>query len=207
MAQFGPFCRRDSWLVVRGVWERFITHLSMWFLHVCGLLMLLLVVFPWVGRVAIALVEGVGAMDVAGTLELVEEVEDLGEILDGTFGCPLKLLELRSMWSKWWLWLVRLWWHPYLLKYSHLNLSCCFVFILSCRCSLILLMNNLALSKTWSSDGSETEIWAVLVVWLERLSLNLLYCSALCLSNIARIPLIFLIHSYRSSFSALWMIW
>ena len=66
----------------------------MWSLHVCGLLMLPLVGFPWVGWVAIALVEDVGAMDVAGTLEVVEEVEGLGEILDGTFGCPLKLLEL-----------------------------------------------------------------------------------------------------------------
>ena len=28
-------------------------------------------------------------MDVAGTLEVVEEVEDLGEILDGTIGCLL----------------------------------------------------------------------------------------------------------------------
>ena len=55
----------------------------MWSLHVCGLLALLLVGFPWVGRVAVALVEGVGAMDVAETLEVVEEVEeveDLGEI-------------------------------------------------------------------------------------------------------------------------------
>ena len=44
-----------------------------------GLLPLPLVMLPWVGRVAIALVEGVGAMDVAATLEVVEEVEDLGE--------------------------------------------------------------------------------------------------------------------------------
>ena len=35
-----------------------------------------------------------GAMDVAGTLEVLEVVEVLGEILDGTFGWPLKLLEL-----------------------------------------------------------------------------------------------------------------
>ena len=35
-----------------------------------------------------------GPMGVAGTLEVVEVEEDLGEILDGTFGWPLKLLEL-----------------------------------------------------------------------------------------------------------------
>ena len=34
------------------------------------------------------LVEGVGAMGVAGTLEVMEDVEGLGELLDGTFGCP-----------------------------------------------------------------------------------------------------------------------
>ena len=56
-------------------------------------------------------------------------------------------------------------------------------------------MNNLALSKTWSCDVSETEIRSVLVVWFEIISLNFEYCSALCLSSIARIPLIFLMHS------------
>ena len=66
----------------------------MWSLHVCGLLPLPLVGLPWVGRVAIVLVEGVGAMEVAATLEVVEEVEDLGEIQDGMIGCPPKLLEL-----------------------------------------------------------------------------------------------------------------
>ena len=48
------------------------------------------------------LVEGVGAMGVAGTLEVMEDMEGLGELLDGTFGCPPKTLELQSMWSKWW---------------------------------------------------------------------------------------------------------
>ena len=38
--------------------------------------------------------EGGGVMDVAGTLEVPEFVEDPGEILDGTFGWPLKPLEL-----------------------------------------------------------------------------------------------------------------
>ena len=55
-----------------------------------------------------------------------------------------------------------------------------FVFIFSCRWSLILWMKSLALSKivsgSWSCTGSETEIGAVLA-WLrpEMLSLNLLY--------------------------------
>ena len=46
--------------------------------------------------------EGVGAMDVAGTLELMEDVEGLGELLDVTFGCLPKALELQWMWSKNW---------------------------------------------------------------------------------------------------------
>ena len=28
MAKLGPFWRSESWSVVRGVWESFITHLS-----------------------------------------------------------------------------------------------------------------------------------------------------------------------------------
>ena len=28
IAKFGPFCRRDNCSLVRGVWERLITHLS-----------------------------------------------------------------------------------------------------------------------------------------------------------------------------------
>ena len=38
--------------------------------------------------------EGIGGLGVAETLEVVEVVEVLGELLDGTFGWPLKLLEL-----------------------------------------------------------------------------------------------------------------
>ena len=53
--------------------------------------------------VVVWLVEGGGALDVAGTLEVLEDVEGLGEILDGTFDWPLKLLELPSMLSKRWL--------------------------------------------------------------------------------------------------------
>ena len=46
------------------------------------------------GWVSTAWVEGEGAMGVAGMLEVVEVVVDLVENLDGTFGCPLKVLEL-----------------------------------------------------------------------------------------------------------------
>ena len=69
----------------------------------------------------------------------------------------------------------------------------CFYFV--GQCSLILLMRSLALSKTWSNGVSETEVRAVLVEELLRLSLNFEYCSALCLSSIARIPFMFLMHS------------
>ena len=94
MAKLGPFSRRDNCSLVRGVLERLITHLSVWSVHVWVLLGLLLGGSPFVVWVAVVLVEGVGSMGVAGTLEVVEVVEDVGEKLDGTFGCPLKLLEL-----------------------------------------------------------------------------------------------------------------
>ena len=80
--------------LVRGVLERLITHLSIWSLHVWVLLGLPLGGSPCVVWVAVVLVEGVGPMGVAGTLEVMEVVEDLGEKLDATFGCLLKLLEL-----------------------------------------------------------------------------------------------------------------
>ena len=43
-----------------------------------------LVGFPCDVRVDVKLVEGVGGLGVAGTLEEVEVVADLGELLDGT---------------------------------------------------------------------------------------------------------------------------
>ena len=54
-----------------------------WGCHCLGFLVLYGCPLCWV--------EGVGAMGMAGTLEVVE---DLGEKLDGTFGCLLKLLGL-----------------------------------------------------------------------------------------------------------------
>ena len=108
VVKFGPFCKRDNCLLVRGVLERLITHLSVWSLHVCVLMGLLLGGSPGVGLVAAVLVEGVGPMGVAGTLEVVEVEVELDEKLDGTFGCPLKVLELLLMWSKLWVCLLRL---------------------------------------------------------------------------------------------------
>ena len=64
--------------------ERLITHLSMWLVHVW---LVLGVGGLGAGWVAAVCVEGVGAMGVAGTLEVVEVVVDLVENLDGTFGC------------------------------------------------------------------------------------------------------------------------
>ena len=108
MAKLGPFCRRDNCSLVRGVLERLITYLSVWSLHVCVVMGLPLGGSPGAGLVTAVLVEGVGAMDVAGTLEVVEVEVELEEKLDGTFCCLLKVLELLLMWSKRWLHLLRL---------------------------------------------------------------------------------------------------
>ena len=99
MAKLGPFCKRDNCSSVRGVFERLITHLSMWLVHVW---LVLDGGSPGAGCVATAWVEGVGAMGVAGTLEVVEVGVELVENLDGTFGCPLKVFELLLVLSKWW---------------------------------------------------------------------------------------------------------
>ena len=70
MAKFGPFCRNDNCSVVRGVLDRLITHLLVWSVHVSlelegGSL------GAGLGAGAV-LVEGVGAMGVAGTVDWVE---------------------------------------------------------------------------------------------------------------------------------------
>ena len=63
-------------------------------LHECGLGGLPLMGLSCVGGLAMVVVGGVGSTDVAGTLEVMEGVEVLGELLDGTFGWPLKPLLL-----------------------------------------------------------------------------------------------------------------
>ena len=77
--------------------ERLITHLSVWLVHVW-----LEVGCPGAGWLAsgwksTAWVEGMGAMGVAGMLEVEEWLVVLVEILDGTFDCLLKDWELWSM--------------------------------------------------------------------------------------------------------------
>ena len=94
MAKFGPFCRSVNCLLERGVLERLITHLSNGALHVCGLGGLPLMGLSCVGGLDVVVVESVGGTAVAGTLEVMEGVEVLGELLDGTFGWPLKPLLL-----------------------------------------------------------------------------------------------------------------
>ena len=47
-----------------------------------------LIGLPCVGGGTMVVVEGVEGTDVAGTLEVMEGVEVLGVLLDGTFGWP-----------------------------------------------------------------------------------------------------------------------
>ena len=94
MAKLGPFCRRVSSWLERGVLERLITLLPAGALHVCGLRGLLLIGLPCVGGWTVVVVEGVEGTGVAGTLEVMEGVEVLGVLLDGTFGWLLKPLLL-----------------------------------------------------------------------------------------------------------------
>ena len=94
MAKLGPFCRRDNCSLNRGGLEKFITHLSVWSVHVWlvmegGSLV--------AGLVSTMLMQGVGAMGVAGMLVEVEVAVEVLEILDGTSGCVLKAFGLLSM--------------------------------------------------------------------------------------------------------------
>ena len=70
--------------------ERLMTHLSMWLVHVWLETGCLGAGWLAAGWKTAAWVEGVGAMGVAGTLEVEELLVDLVEKLDGTFDCPLK---------------------------------------------------------------------------------------------------------------------
>ena len=101
MVKFGPFCRRDSCPGVRGVLERLNTHFLMCssVLHVCLELEggCLGAVVGAMGAESI-LEEGVEAMGVAGIGGMSLVLEEVVEILDGTFDCPLKaqLVLLKS---------------------------------------------------------------------------------------------------------------
>ena len=88
MAKLGPFCSRDNCSLVRGGLERLITHLLVQSVHVW---LVLEGVSPGAGLVFVVLLEGVGAMGVAGMLVGVEAVVEVLDILDGTFGCLLKV--------------------------------------------------------------------------------------------------------------------
>ena len=85
----GPFCRSDNCSMVRGVWDRLITHLLVQSVHVS----LELVGGSPGGKLGAGavLVEGVGAMGVAGTVDWLEVGADVLEKLDGTFQCPLQV--------------------------------------------------------------------------------------------------------------------
>ena len=150
MAKFGPFCRSDNCSRMRGVLDKLITHLLVQSIHVCSWL------DCWSPGVGWGAGAGAGrrcgAVGVAGTVECLEDaVEVLGK-LDGTFGCLLKVFS-QSMLSTFVVCLVRLSKCPYHSKNRCSNLLMCFPFILLCLCSLILLINNLLLSKSRSASG------------------------------------------------------
>ena len=84
----GPFCSRDNCSWVRGFLERLITHLSVQSVHVW---LVLEGGSPGAGLVSVVLLEDVGAMGVAGTVVGLEAVVEVLDILDGTFGCLLKV--------------------------------------------------------------------------------------------------------------------
>ena len=91
MAKLGPFCRSDNCSGVRGVLDKLITHLLVQSIHVSMWLE------GWglgaglgAGAGAV-LVEGVGAMGVAGTVDWLEAGTEVLKKLDGTFQCPLKV--------------------------------------------------------------------------------------------------------------------
>ena len=88
IAKLGSFCSRDNCSLVRGVLDRLITHL------------LVQSVYVWLrleggslgaGLESVVLLEGVGAMGVAGTVVRWEAVVEVLDIVDGTFQCLLKV--------------------------------------------------------------------------------------------------------------------
>ena len=91
MAKLGPFCSRDNCSLVRGVLDRLITHLLVQSVHV---LLVLEGGSLGAGLESVFLLEGVGAMGVAGTVVGLEAVVEVLNILDGTFQCLLKVFWL-----------------------------------------------------------------------------------------------------------------
>ena len=92
MAWFGPFWSRDNCSLVSGVLDRLMTHLSVhvW-LRLEGW-------SPGAGLESAVLLEGVGAMGVAGTVVGLEAGVEVVIILDGTFWCPPGPDEVASVW-------------------------------------------------------------------------------------------------------------
>ena len=88
IAKLDPFCSKDNCSLVRGALYRLITHLLVWSIHV---LLWLEGGSLGAGLESVVLVEGVGAMGVAGTVVGLEAVMEVLEKLDGTFWCPLKV--------------------------------------------------------------------------------------------------------------------
>ena len=168
MAKLGPFWRSDNCSVVRGAFDKLITHLLVWswFIHVS------LELEGWSLGAESVLVEGVGAMDVAGTTGFLEVWVELLEKLDGTFWCPLIVL-CASMFSRF-----GFAWRDYD-GIHRVNLLTCLPFVLSCLCSFILFINNLHLSRSKSGPGSVSwTCWFGLFSMFSK-SLNFLYWFSL----------------------------
>ena len=88
--------------------DRLITHLLVWSVHV---LLWLEGGSPGAGLESVVLLEGVGAMGMAGTVVGLEVVVEVLEKLDGTFWCLLKVF----------LWLILLRFAACLLDYDGIH--------------------------------------------------------------------------------------
>ena len=91
MAKLGPFCGSDNCSRVRGVLDKLMTHLLMQSIHVCMRLEGWDLGAEMGAGVGAVLVEGVGAMGVAGTVDWLEAGVEVLEKLDGMFWCSLKV--------------------------------------------------------------------------------------------------------------------
>ena len=88
IAKLGPFCNRDNCSLVKGGLDRLVTHLLVQSIHVW---LVLEGGSLGAGLESVVLLEGVGAMGVAGTMVGLEPVVEVLDILDGTFWCLLKV--------------------------------------------------------------------------------------------------------------------